>query len=140
MLGLRGEDDLDCPRVGGTGVPAPVRRFIASHIVSVAQLEVLLLLRAAADKAWTADEVARALVTQSDAAAGWLENLRDRGLASHDGGLYRYSPSSRELDRTIDALAESYANYRVAVISIIFARPSERITSFADAFRIRRKG
>jgi hypothetical protein len=140
MLGLRGEDDLDCPRVGETGVPAPVRRFIASHIVSVAQLEVLLLLRAAADKEWTADEVARALVTQSDAAAGWLENLRDRGLARHDSGRYRYSPSSRELDRTIDALAESYANYRVAVISLIFARPSERITSFADAFRIRRKG
>jgi hypothetical protein len=126
--------------VGETGVPAPVRRFIASHIVSVAQLEVLLLLRAAADKEWTADEVARALVTQGDAAAGWLENLVDRGLARNDRGRYRYSPSSPEVDRTIDALAESYANYRVAVISLIFARPSERITSFADAFRIRRKG
>jgi hypothetical protein len=126
--------------VGETGVPAPVRRFIASHIVSVAQLEVLLLLRAAADKEWTADEVARALVTQREAAAGWLENLRERGLARQEGDRYRYAPSSRELDRTIDSLAESYANYRVAVISLIFARPSERITSFADAFRIRRKG
>jgi hypothetical protein len=126
--------------VGETGVPAPVRRFIASHIVSVAQLEVLLLLRAAADKEWTADEVARALVTQRDAAEGWLENLRERGLARQEGGRYRYAPANRELDRTIDSLAESYANYRVAVISLIFARPSERITSFADAFRIRRKG
>jgi hypothetical protein len=126
--------------VGETGVPAPVRRFIASHIVSVAQLEVLLLLRAAADKEWTADEVARALVTQKDAAEGWLENLRKLGLARHEGGRYRYAPSTRELDRTIDSLAESYANYRVAVISLIFARPSERITSLADAFRIRRKG
>jgi DNA-binding IclR family transcriptional regulator len=126
--------------VGETGVPAPVRRFIASHIVSVAQLEVLLLLRAAADKEWTADEVSRALVTQRDAAAGWLENLRERGLARQEGDRYRYAPSSGELDRTIDSLAESYANYRVAVISLIFARPSERITSLADAFRIRRKG
>jgi hypothetical protein len=125
--------------VGETGVPAPVRRFIASHIVSVAQLEVLLLLRAAGDKEWTVGEVARALVTQPEAAAGWLEDLRERGLAGHEGAGYRYAPADRELERTVDALAESYANYRVAVISLIFARPSEGVTRLADAFRIRRK-
>jgi hypothetical protein len=125
--------------VGETGVPAPVRRFIAGHIVSVAQLEVLLLLRAAADKDWTANEVARALVTQPEAAAGWLEDLTARGLAREQGGTYRYAPSSREVEGAVDALAESYATYRVAVISLIFARPSERIAGFADAFRIRRK-
>lgn len=122
-----------------TGVPAPVRRFIVSHIVSVAQLEVLLLLRAAADKDWTSDEVARALVTQPEAAAGWLENLTGHGLARETDGSYRYEPSSDEVERTVDALAESYANYRVSVISLIFSRPSERVTSLADAFRIRRR-
>jgi hypothetical protein len=125
--------------VGETGVPASVRGFISSHIVSVAQLEVLLLLRAAADKDWTAPEVARALVTQPEAAAGWLEDLRRRGPARESEGSYRYRPANRELDAIVDALAESYANYRVAVIGLIFARPSERITSFADAFRIRRR-
>jgi len=125
--------------VGETGVPASVRGFIASHIVSVAQLEVLLLVRAAADKEWTAAEVARALVTQPEAAAGWLEDLAARGLASESEGRYRYNPSNPGLDQIVDALAESYANYRVAVIGLIFARPSDRITSFADAFRIRRR-
>jgi hypothetical protein len=124
--------------VAETGVPASVRGFIASHIVSVAQLEVLLLVRAAADKEWTASEVARALVTQPEAAAGWLEDLRGRGLATESEGRYRYTPASAELDQIVDALAESYATYRVAVIGLIFARPSERITSFADAFRIRK--
>src|SRR5918999_1447577 len=114
------------PPVGETGVPAPVQRFIASHIVSVAQLEVLLLLRAAADKEWTAPEVARALVTQREPAA-------------ESGGRYRYAPVSAEVERTVDALAESYAKYRVAVIGLIFGRPSERVTRLADAFRIRRK-
>ena len=120
-------------------MPASVRGFIASHIVSVAQLDVLLLLRAAADKEWTAPEVARALVSQQEAAGGWLEDLRQRGLATEREGRYRYMPANRELDGLVDALAESYANYRVAVIGLIFARPSERITSFADAFRIRKK-
>jgi hypothetical protein len=123
----------------GETVPGPVRRFIATHIVSVVQLEVLLLLRAAADKHWSVDEVARALVTHGEAAAGWLEDLTEHGLAQREGGRYRYAPSTPEDDRTIDALAESYAKYRVAVISLIFARPSDRITRFADAFRFRRR-
>jgi hypothetical protein len=122
-----------------TGVPAAVRGFIASHIVSVAQLEVLLMLRAAADKEWSATEMARALVTQPEAAAGWLEDLRQRGLAAESEGRYRYTPANDELDRIVDDLAESYAKYRVAVIGLIFARPSDRITSFADAFRIRKR-
>lgn len=125
--------------MGETGVPPPVRRFITSHIVAVAQLEVLLLLRAAADKKWTADEVARALVTQPEAAAGWLDDLLGRGLATESGGRYWYAPADPDLERTVDALAESYAKYRVAVIGLIFGRPSESVTRLADAFRIRRK-
>jgi hypothetical protein len=125
--------------VGETGVPAAVRGFIASHIVSVAQLEVLLMLRAAGDKEWTAPEMARALVAQSEATAEWLEDLRQRGLASESKGKYRYTPANDDLDRIVDELAESYAKYRVAVIGLIFARPSERITLFADAFRIRKR-
>jgi hypothetical protein len=116
-----------------------VRRFIASHIVAVAQLEVLLLLRAAADKEWTASEVARALVTQPEAAAGWLDDLAGRELATENGGRYRYAAPGAEVERTVDALAESYAKYRVAVIGLIFGRPSEGVTRLADAFRIRRR-
>jgi flagellar motor protein MotB len=55
-------------------------------------------------------------------------------------GQYELLPIAKEkLNEVVDALAESYANYRVAVIGLIFARPSERITSFADAFRIRKR-
>ncbi len=116
-----------------------MRRFIASHIVSVAQLEVLLLLRAAADKEWTAGEVARALVTQPEAAAGWLDDLLGRGLATESDGRYRYATPGADVEQTVDALAESYAKYRVAVIGLIFGKPSEGVTRLADAFRIRRK-
>jgi hypothetical protein len=121
------------------GVPAPVRQFVAEHIESVAQLEVLLLLRAASDKDWTAPEVARALVTQPEsAAAGWLDDLAKRGLAREAGGAYRFD-APPELEPMLDDLAESYAKYRVTVVALIFAKPSDRITSFADAFRIRKE-
>jgi hypothetical protein len=124
--------------VAQTGVPAEVRRFIAAEIESVEQLEVLLLLRGAPDKGWTAKEVARALVSQPESAADWLDRMEGRGLLHRDGDSYRYAPADPEVAESIDGLAESYARYRVAVIGLIFSKPSERVTFFADAFRIRR--
>jgi hypothetical protein len=62
-----------------------------------------------------------------------------RGLATEEERRYRYGPPSDAVERTIDELAESYAKYRVTVIGLIFSKPSERITVFSDAFRIRRK-
>jgi hypothetical protein len=121
-----------------SGVPAPVRRFIAGHIESVGQLEVLLLLRAAADKQWTTDEVARAVVTQPASAAGWLEQLRADGLLEQTGDRYRYGPPRGDVERAVDDLAESYAKYRVAVIGLIFSKPSEHVRDFPEAFRLRR--
>ena len=123
-----------------TGVPAEVRRFIAAEIESVGQLEVLLLLRGAPDKSWTPGEVARALVMQVGPATTWLEQMADGSfVAQPASGAYRYSPASAEVERTIDGLAESYAKYRVAVISLIFSKPSEGVTRFSEAFRIRRR-
>jgi hypothetical protein len=121
-----------------SGVPGPVRRFIAGHIESVGQLEVLLLLRAAADKEWTTDEVARAVVTQRASAGGWLEQLRTDGLVTLVAERYRYSPPNADVERAIDELAESYAKYRVAVIGLIFSKPSEHVRDFPEAFRLRR--
>jgi hypothetical protein len=126
-------------RVASTGVPAPVKRFIATEIESVEQLEVLLLLRGAADKDWTAKEVARALVTQPESAATWLEKMAGSGILGAQGNSYRYAPPTKTVDETIDRLAESYAKYRVTVIGLIFSKPSERVTLFSDAFRIRRQ-
>lgn len=117
-----------------TGVPESVREFVAKHIESVAQLEVLLLLRAAGDKEWTPQEVSAALVIQPEtAAASWLTELERRGLAGERNGAYRYDPPEQERP-TLDALAESYATDRVALVALIFSKPGQRITHLADAF------
>lgn len=127
------------PRVAQTGVPAAVERFIATHIESVEQLEVLLLLRGAADKDWTPREVARALVTNAESARNWLERMAAAGLLSTSDGSFRYAPPTAEVEQAVDGLAESYAKYRVTVIGLIFSKPGERVRSFSDAFRIRRR-
>jgi hypothetical protein len=122
-----------------TGVPKDVEHFLADEIQSVEQLEVLLLLRGAADKWWTAAEVARALVSQVESAENWLERMARSGLLEADGDRYRYAPHTRAVDETVDRLADSFAKYRVTVISLIFSKPSEHVSVFSDAFRIRRQ-
>jgi hypothetical protein len=126
--------------VAHTGVPKEVERFIATDIESVEQLEVLLLLRAAPEKQWTAQEVARALVFRVDSAADWLARMAERGLLAQFDNRYLFAPATPEVTETIDALAESFAKYRVTVIALIFSKPSDRVRLFSDAFRIRRSG
>jgi hypothetical protein len=119
-------------------VPTAVRRLIADCIESVRQLEILLLLRAASDQEWTAEEVARGLVTEVDSSEDWLERMARGRLLVSDGDTYRYAPATAEMEDAVDALAESYAKYRVAVIALIFSKPNERVRTFSAAFRIRR--
>jgi hypothetical protein len=121
------------------GVQTDVRQFITAEITSVGQLEVLLLLRDATEKRWTVDEVARALVMQRSAAASWLEQMAASALIGRVGAAYGYDPPTVKVERTIDRLAESYAKYRVAVIALIFSKPSDAVTEFPEAFRIRKR-
>ena len=120
-------------------IPEPVRRFIAQHVHSAAQLEVLLLLRTVPDRDWSVDEVARAQVSSPGMAEQLLEDLRRRGLAARDeaSGRFSYAPAAG-FGIVIDDLAEAYATRRVAVISLIFSKPSSAVTSLADAFRLRK--
>jgi hypothetical protein len=120
-------------------ISEPVRRFIAQHVHSAAQLEVLLLLRTVPDRDWSIEEVARAQVSGARMAEELLEDLRARGLIARDEDSQRftYRPPPA-LETVIDDLAESYATRRVAVVGLIFSKPSSSVTSLADAFRIRK--
>src|ERR687892_1896857 len=110
-----------------SGIPGSVRQLIAQHIESVEQLEVLLHLRANADRAWTADEVAQALHIQPDSAGRRLDDLRARGFCAVEGDRYRYSPALPAVDGVVGDLARVYSTHRVSVISLIFSKPSDTI-------------
>lgn len=123
------------------GIPPDVISFIADHIESVVQLEVLLLLQATPATEYAAVELAKKLAIDPVWAEGQLTNLCNRGLLTSTpppNSLYRYAPKAPELDRAARGLAQAYADRRVSVISAIFSKPSEQIRSFADAFKLRR--
>lgn len=125
-----------------SGVPRHVEQFIADHINSVEQLEVLLLLHGRASEEWTAATVARELYIDPGSAGRRLADWHARGLLSVSEApdpSYRFAPQDSELRRTVRDLASTYAERRVTVTNLIFSKPTDHISVFADAFRIRPK-
>lgn len=120
-----------------------VRRLIAEDIDSVEQLEILLLLFQHPERTWTAESVARELRVSALSAGERLEDLTYDGLVVRvDGseGEYRYGPETPSRDEAVRGLATAYSERRVTVINLIFSKPVDKIRTFADAFRLRKKG
>lgn len=121
-------------------LPDDVKKLIADHIVSVEQLEVLLLLHAEAGREWSAKTVADQIRTSESSAATRLADLRARGFLDEAGGsptTYRYAPAPKRA-RDVDLLAQVYAQKRYTVIDLIFSKPIDNLRVYADAFRFRK--
>ena len=61
-------------------IPEEVRRFIATHITSLEQLEVLLLVNALPDREWSADAVYQVVKTNPALVAQRLEEFSQGGI------------------------------------------------------------
>ncbi|HWB08952.1 MAG TPA: hypothetical protein VG826_07000 [Pirellulales bacterium] len=122
-------------------LPDDIQRFIAVNITSVAQLEVLLLLRGAPDREWTAEDVSRTLYAAAGGMAKQLAELESKGLVSATQGpepRFRYRPAGDELHELVGRLANIYQERRVAVISSIYSESIDQARTFAEAFRVRK--
>ena len=128
----------------GGELPETVRCFIIDHVESVEQLEILLLLFRRPEEAWSAEGVARELRISELSAGERLEDLNRDGLVArvHDGvaEAYRYSAQDAQLDESVRGLASAYAERRVTVINLIFSKPTDKIRTFANAFRFWKGG
>jgi len=104
------------------------------------QLEVLLLIAAQPQRAWTAKDLADLLRIDPAWVDSQLRAMAAGGLVVQqpDPAAFRFEPRSAELSQAVDELAKTYADRRVTVIGLIFAKPLDKIRSFADAFRIRK--
>ena len=125
-----------------TTIPPHVRQFIAEHVDSVMQLEVLLMLAGRPGQVWTSAALAEQLRIDPAWVETQLRAMAAGGLVvvpeGHPSTEYRFEPRTADVARAIDDLATAYADRRVTVIGLIFAKPLDKIRSFADAFRIRK--
>jgi hypothetical protein len=120
--------------------PADIKQFIADHIDSVAELELLLLLRRDPAQAWTPSAAGQRLYASADVVALQMADLQAKQLLTSgpDEQTFVYRPQIAEMVPYVDQLAELYRERRVAVITAIYSKPSDKIRRFADSFRLRK--
>jgi len=130
--------------LGESDIAQNIRDFVGEHIESVLQLELLLLLYAQPQRMFTAAEITRELRIDANWVAAQLAQLCQRGILSCTTDTtplgYQYQPAKPELDIAVQGLAAAYAQRRVSVINLIVNKPSDKLRSFAEAFRFRKDG
>jgi hypothetical protein len=138
-MGIAGPGD---GRVVADPLTPEVKRFINKHLYGVAQLELLLHLHDDPGESVSPSMAARELRLGEEQAVDLLHDLHIRGLLAIDksegGERFRYEPTTRTLARQVEALAKIYPAYRHRVIQLIFSKPPESVTNFAQAFRLRK--
>ncbi len=120
------------------GLDDALKRFIAGHISSVEQLEILLTLKTEPEKHWEPEELSRRLYTTVESVTNRIRALEEKALVAGEKGRYRFAANAGETRALVENLAEAYARRKVAVINEIFSGPSEEVQSFADAFKLRK--
>jgi hypothetical protein len=129
-----------------TGIPDDVQRFLVENIDSIAQLEVFLLLWVHRARRWTAQEISTELRSSVVAAQLALESLHAKKLLDIEAGApsrYRFAASGARLDQLAVAVDHVYQERRLAVISLIYAKPEpprapDPVRDFADAFKLKK--
>jgi hypothetical protein len=123
--------------VSAPGISDDVKALVLEHIESIEQLEVLLLLFRQPHHDYDADEVCRELRISTQVAIERLRDLHARGLIERNDRGYRFG-ADPERNRRVFGLSQTYLERRVQVLNLIFSRPTEKLRSFANAFRLRK--
>jgi hypothetical protein len=113
--------------------------LVRDTIRSVWTLELLVLMQQGADRAWPTAELVAAMRANTRVVTEGLAALESVGLVRLDEvGMYRYRPVSPALAETIRQVVDLYNRKPLAVVRTILTSPSDKIQTFADAFRFRR--
>lgn len=104
------------------GVPEGIRRFVQGHLGSVAELEGLLLVRSAPDRAWDARSVADRLYIGEPHARVVLEALHAHELMARRGETFVYHPISEALRHDVDVLAAAYPRLLIPITALIHSQ------------------
>ena len=112
--------------------------FIRS-LRSVWTVELATLLRRNAGRGVAPEELIRELRASDRVVSDGLELLQAAGIvvAEHDG-TYRYAPASPTIEDLVQRLEKLHRDRPTAVTRAMFSAPSDKLQSFADAFRLKK--
>ncbi|RAK64402.1 hypothetical protein DJ019_14670 [Phenylobacterium kunshanense] len=102
---------------------------------SVWAVELLLVLRRDADRAWSPEQLVAELRASINLVQDNLAAFERSGLAISGEGAWRYAPASPVIDALAARLEAAYRERPVTIINLI-ARP-DPVQGLADAFKWR---
>lgn len=116
-----------------------ISSFIAATFRSVWALELICLLREERPASLSNAEMIDGLTASQLVVNQSLVSLTAAGLVLVDvDGSARYAPATSELDKSVEAALEMYANRPNAVRRLIVSATNPSIVAFADAFRLKK--
>jgi hypothetical protein len=116
-----------------------LQAFIRTHLRSVWELELLLLVSRDPVRSWSAEELNRELRSSLGLISQILSKLEHAGLVTAtDDQKYRYQPRSAEIEQVVRQLEEAYAARPLTIVRAILAGPNEKIQTLADAFKVKK--
>lgn len=119
-----------------------VHALLRSHIETVLQLELLLLLHRDPNQWWTAEAVHRAHPSTIDATRGYLHALCVARLVEcrdEAEPLFRFAPARPQDAATVGVLAALFRTHYYSIVEAIYAPRRRDIHAFADAFKLNKK-
>ena len=116
-----------------------VRQFVAKYIQSLDQVEVLLLVSALPDRAWSADAVYKVVLSNPALVVERLENFVAAGLLRRSGDppVFSYAPPTVEVANQVAALSAIYKTSRHKIVEFIYRPRPDPMKSFSDAFKLK---
>ncbi|MCW1921799.1 hypothetical protein OKA05_04495 [Luteolibacter arcticus] len=119
-------------------LPTEVKQFIVSHLVSVEELEILLMLAKGERQDWTVDPIYQVILSSRSSVERALEKFTAIGILQKSADaapLYCFQPQGG--DSAIRELARCYREAPVRVIEAIYQRNRDSVQGFADAFKLK---
>jgi predicted transcriptional regulator len=114
--------------------------FIARYIRSVEKLEVLLLLSAERERAWSSKEVYQKIQSSLFSVNERLAELCSDGFIKEEpGDHFQFRPETKELEERVANLNVAYQQRRIKVIESIFSKGADDLRKFSDAFKLRKE-
>ena len=114
-----------------------LRSLLLHHMPTMDHVAVLVALRASPEFAAPAERLVSQTRLDATVVATVLRDLITSRLIRQEGATYRHGPPP-ELHDAVDDLAEMYRTKPVTLVRALSDRPARAVTSFADAFRVRK--
>jgi len=118
-----------------------IRKLIQRYILSVEQLDILLVLKRSPDKFLSAQDVFNTIQSSVASVTERLQKLQSDGFLDKDGNeppRYRYNPKTQELASAVAELQNVYKESPVKVIEAIYSGANQQARDFAESFRFRK--